>query len=171
VARNDLLCVRVCWINAMGDHQMDAHIRLQEQDYFMGIAQAVARRSPCLHRQVGCVLLDKHKHILSTGYNGPASGIDHCRVCHRKEVGRDLYACNAVHAEMNALLQCPDVQGIVTAYVTINPCAICARLLANTSAKLVVYAEEYSPESVSDFVRFWSVRLQRNIKYLRGIQG
>lgn len=144
-------------------------MRLDEQTYFINIAKTVAMRSACLSRQVGCVLVDKHKHILATGYNGPPSGVEHCRQCHRKESGRDLYDCSAVHAEMNALLQCPNVNEIVTTYVTINPCMICARLLANTACQTVVFDEVYNNQSYADFTKFWNQRLQRKIVYLRGV--
>lgn len=143
--------------------------RLDKDIWFMGIAQSVAKRSACLSRQVGCILVDKHDHIVAATYNGPPSGVEHCRQCHRKESGRDLYDCSAVHAEMNALLQCPDVNKIVTAYVTINPCMICARLLANTSCQTVVFDEVYTNQSYADFTRFWGQRLDRKIVYLRGV--
>lgn len=144
--------------------------RLEKHEWFMLIADAVAVRSACLSRQVGCVLIDQHDHIMSTGYNGPPSGVEHCRQCHRKESGRDLYACSAVHAEMNALLQCPDVNKIKAAYVTINPCMICARLLANTSCETIIFREIYTNESFQEFMNFWDLRLRRKIVYLRSIQ-
>ena len=46
-------------------------------DYFMDIADLVARRSTCLRRQVGAMAV-KDKRILATGYNGVPSGIPHC---------------------------------------------------------------------------------------------
>lgn len=137
----------------------------------MGIAQAVAKRSPCLSRQVGCILLDKHKHILSTGYNGPARGVEHCKVCKRSTPGRDLYSCPAVHAEQNALLQCPDVDKIVSAYITISPCEMCSRFLANTSCEEIIFAEKYTEESYENFEIFWCISLKRKLFYLRSVQG
>ena len=38
-------------------------------EYFMEMAHLVAKRSTCLRRKVGALLV-KNKHILSTGYNG-----------------------------------------------------------------------------------------------------
>jgi dCMP deaminase len=145
--------------------------RIDVHQYFIEIAEAVAKRSPCLSRQVGCILLDEHKHILSTGYNGPARGIEHCKVCSRTESGRDLYSCNAIHAEQNALLQCPDVNKIAVAYITINPCLICARLLANTSCKLVVFGTSYTQDSAIWFMDFWEDILHREVINLRGINS
>ena len=46
-------------------------------DYFLGICNAVATKSPCLSRQIGCLIVRDHS-ILSTGYNGPPRGIPHC---------------------------------------------------------------------------------------------
>ena len=45
--------------------------------YFMEIAYVVAKRSTCLRRQIGALLV-KDKHILATGYNGAPSGLAHC---------------------------------------------------------------------------------------------
>ena len=46
-------------------------------EYFMEIAHVVAKRSTCLRRKVGAVIV-KDKHILTTGYNGAPSGMPHC---------------------------------------------------------------------------------------------
>ena len=57
------------------------------EEYFMSIGQLVARRSTCLRRQVGAVLV-KDKNILATGYNGTPTGITHCEVagCLREQL-------------------------------------------------------------------------------------
>lgn len=136
-------------------------MRASKYEYFMGIAKQVAMRSPCLSRQVGCILIDEHDHILSTGYNGPAAKTPHCTKCFRFESGRDLYKCPAVHAEMNALLQCKDPMSIKTAFVTITPCEICLRLLANTSTKVLIADQIYTEESNSYFQRYWVDILRR----------
>lgn len=46
-------------------------MRLSSDEYFIELTKIVAKRSPCLSRQVGCILVDKNNIILSTGYNGP----------------------------------------------------------------------------------------------------
>lgn len=51
--------------------------------------------------------------------------------------------CHAIHAEANALLQCRDVYAVETAYVTVEPCVACTKLLLNTSCKTVVYFEPH----------------------------
>lgn len=45
--------------------------------YFMEIAGIVAKRSTCLRRNVGALIV-KDKRILATGYNGAPSGLAHC---------------------------------------------------------------------------------------------
>lgn len=49
--------------------------------------------------------------------------------------------------EQNALLQCDNVLAIHTIYITISPCIVCAKLIANTSCKFVIYSDEYSDKS------------------------
>jgi len=79
-------------------------------EYFMRIAHEVAKRSTCLRRSVGAlVVLDKR--ILATGYNGAPSGLPHCSEtgCLREQLnvpsGERHELCRGLHAEMNALLQ------------------------------------------------------------------
>lgn len=51
--------------------------------------------------------------------------------------------CESIHAEQNALLQCPDVYKIHTCYVTHSPCVTCVKLLLNTGCERIVYRLEY----------------------------
>ena len=62
-------------------------IRPDLDQYFMEIATVVAKRSTCLRNQVGALFV-KNKRILSTGYNGAPSGLDHCDLvgCARENV-------------------------------------------------------------------------------------
>lgn len=46
-------------------------------EYFMEMAEVTAKRSTCLRRQVGAVIV-QDKHIIATGYNGAPRGIEHC---------------------------------------------------------------------------------------------
>ena len=58
-------------------------------EYFMQMALLTARRSTCLRRQVGAVIV-KDKHIIATGYNGAPKGLEHCDEiggCLREELG------------------------------------------------------------------------------------
>jgi dCMP deaminase len=51
--------------------------RISWTEYFLKMAETAALRSPCLSNKKGCVIV-KNNRLLSTGYNGPPSGIPHC---------------------------------------------------------------------------------------------
>jgi len=46
-------------------------------EYFFNICRQVARNSKCLSRRIGAILV-RDKSIISTGYNGPPSGVPRC---------------------------------------------------------------------------------------------
>ena len=114
--------------------------------YFMEITHVVAKRSTCMRRQVGAILV-KDKHILTTGYNGAPKGLVHCGEigCLRQELGvpsgERHELCRALHAEQNAIIQAASMGHSIenaTIYVTNQPCAICAKMIINADRKSVV---------------------------------
>jgi dCMP deaminase len=140
--------------------------------YFMDMARLVASRSTCVRRHVGCVLVNARNHVLATGYNGVHAGGEHCNEVEvARELGRlvfpnacagaattksgtNLDACEAVHAEQNAIVQCGDTLAIAKAYVTAFPCPGCTKLLLNTSCREIVYLEPYGdPAGLDLWVR------------------
>jgi dCMP deaminase len=71
-------------------------------EYFMGIAFAVAQRSTCDRAHVGAIIV-RDKRILTTGYNGAPRGLPHCT-----EVGHLMinnHCVRTLHAEQNAIIQ------------------------------------------------------------------
>lgn len=133
--------------------------QIKATEYFLIMARLVSRRSTCARRQVGCVLVDEHKHVLATGYNGVASGKTHCtdKPCPgaKCKPGENLDLCEAIHAEQNAILQCKDSQKIRTAYITTAPCVTCTKLLLNTSCKTIVFIESYPNSGRKIWNRSW----------------
>lgn len=133
-------------------------MRLEERppwdDYFMEIARVVAKRSTCLRRRVGAIVV-LEKRILTTGYNGAPTGLAHCYEvgCLREKMkvpsGERHELCRGLHAEQNAIIQAA-VWGIsikgATLYVTCQPCALCAKMLINAGIKKIVYEGEYPDE-------------------------
>ncbi len=125
--------------------------RPDNDEYFMEMAHLVAKRSTCLRRHVGAVLV-KDKRVLSTGYNGSPKGTLHCEVkgCIREQMnvpsGTRHELCRGVHAEQNAIIQAAyfgvSVDGS-TIYTTTYPCSMCAKILINAGIKEVVYSEGY----------------------------
>ena len=129
-------------------------------EYFLRITREVARRSTCLRRQVGAILV-RDKRILTTGYNGAPRGLPHCSEvgCLREETGvppgERHELCRGLHAEMNALLQAA-VHGIriegATLYATTFPCSLCAKMLINCGAKRIVCTEDYPDRLAKDML-------------------
>lgn len=113
----------------------------------MVIASEVAKRSTCLRRQIGAVIV-KDKRILATGYNGAPSGLRHCMEvgCLREELhipsGQQQELCRATHAEQNAVAQAArygtSIEG-ATIYSTCQPCVMCAKILLNSGIVEIVY--------------------------------
>lgn len=119
-------------------------------DYFLDIAEIVAKRSTCDRAYVGCVLVNNDHRIVSTGYNGSVSGNPHCiDVGH---VMRDSHCIATIHAEMNALLYCAkegiSVKGC-TAYVTHFPCLNCTKSLIQAGITRIVYINAYRLDDYS----------------------
>jgi dCMP deaminase len=56
---------------------MSEFTRPDFDEYFLKIASVVAERSTCLRHHIGAVAV-RNKRILSTGYNGAASGLKDC---------------------------------------------------------------------------------------------
>ena len=120
--------------------------------YFMGITTLVAKRSTCIRRAVGALIV-KDKRILSTGYNGAPSGIAHCIEvgCLRDELnvpsGEKHELCRGIHAEQNAIVQAAyhgvSIKG-ATLYCTNLPCSICAKMIINAGIKNIFYQEGYA---------------------------
>lgn len=117
----------------------------------MSIAQMVSTRSTCLRRKVGAVLV-KDKRIISTGYNGPPSGLKHPEEvgCLREKLGvpsgERHELCRGLHAEQNAIIQAA-LHGVSTKgsvlYCTHCPCSLCVKMLINAGIVKVIYREGY----------------------------
>ena len=125
-------------------------------EYFMDMAVLTAKRSTCLRRQVGAVIV-KDRHMIASGYNGAPRGINHCGDreggCLRQQLGvpsgEKHELCRALHAEQNAIIQAAihgqSIEG-GTIYVTNQPCVICAKMIINAGIGRIVVKEGYPDE-------------------------
>ena len=136
--------------------------RLSWDEYFMQMAELTAKRSTCLRRQVGAVIV-KDRHIIATGYNGAPRGLKHCEEkggCLRQQLGvpsgQRHELCRALHAEQNAIIQAANL-GIAiegsTLYCTTAPCSLCAKMLINAGVVRVVFDGAYPDERAMEFFR------------------
>lgn len=145
--------------------------RPEWKDYFLDIAKAVGKRSTCLRRRYGAIIV-KDKIIISTGYNGAPRGEANCidtGLCERERLnvpkGQNYELCVAVHAEQNAIVNAdPNKMKGGTIYIvgynadgslaSGKPCLLCRRMLRNAMLDKVIYLEadgsvvEATPEEI-----------------------
>ena len=129
--------------------------RPEWDEYFLKMAYLVAERSTCLRHHVGAVIV-RDKRLLTTGYNGAASGVKDCRElgCLRDEnnipSGERHEICRAIHAEQNAIIQAGlhgiDISG-GSIYCTHSPCILCAKMIVNARIKTFVTSGRYADKS------------------------
>lgn len=148
-------------------------IRMQERpsydEYFMEMAHVVAKRSTCLRRSVGAILV-KDKHILSTGYNGAPKGLKHCSEtgCLRENMnipsGERHELCRGLHAEQNAIIQAAvfgiSIKGSIL-YCTNTPCVVCVKMLINAGVTEIIYAGEYPDNLAKQMLEESTLKIKR----------
>jgi len=140
-------------------------------NYFLELADLVSKRSTCLRRRVGAVVV-KDKHILSTGYNGAPKNVKHCDIigCLRTELkipsGQRHELCRGLHAEQNAIIQAAlygsSLDG-ATLYCTNMPCSICAKMIINSGIRSVVSTDGYPDDIAESFFEEAGIK----IKYIK----
>ena len=142
--------------------------RLSWDEYFMEMAKLAAKRSTCLRRNVGAVIV-QDKHVLSTGYNGAPKGIPHCAEkggCYREQhnipSGERHELCRALHAEQNAIIQAArlgvSIDG-ATLYCTHQPCSVCAKMIINAGIQRIVVDEGYPDEMAVEILEEAGLRI------------
>jgi len=134
----------------------------------MMIAADVARRSTCLRRHVGAILVVERR-LLATGYNGAPSGVPHCCEvgCLRDEMnvpsGQRHELCRGLHAEQNAIIQAAKhgvrIDG-ATLYTTHHPCSICAKMAINAGVVRIVCREDYPDDLGKKMLALGGVELE-----------
>ena len=132
------------------DPLYETNSRPTHEDIFAEIALVIAKRSVCVFYNVGAVIF-KGNHQLSTGYNGPVSGDVHCtKVGCAKVVQGEIKSgtglCRGTHAELNAIGNAArfgiPIEG-ASIFITWAPCYQCAKQIANSGIKHVVFLIDY----------------------------
>lgn len=151
----------------------DAAARLKRptwDEYFMSIAEVVAKRSNCAKRRVAAVIV-KDARIVSTGYNGTPRGTTNCneggcpRCLSLVPTGTDLGECVCSHAEENSITQAA-YHGVAlkgaTIYSTFMPCIMCTKMIINAGISEVVFRGEYPlPKSATELFRQADVMIRK----------
>lgn len=112
-------------------------------EIWMEFAHSIAKRSYDPRYRVGAVIVtDDNTQVLSVGYNGNyAGGPNQVESAIPGESGM-------IHAEINALLKMdynnPKRKKL---YLTLSPCRMCSKAIANAGISEVFYSELYRDDS------------------------
>ncbi len=148
--------------------------RRDKINYYLDIADAVSRRSTCLRRIYGAIIVNNDE-IVSTGYVGAPRGRKNCSDmgnCIRTELGiprgQRYELCRSVHAEANAIISASREQMIgATLYLcgrnlpggdyVQNPscCSMCKRLVINAGIEKVIARINDTEYVVFDVQKDW----------------
>lgn len=148
--------------------------RISKTNYYLDIAQTVAKRGTCIRRKFGCIIV-KNDTIIATGYNGAPRGRQNCSdmgYCQREHMniprGERYELCRSVHAEANAIIAAPreTMLGSDLYLVCTDPssgnvvpkvcsCQMCKKLVINAGIARVIVREnenDFTVYNVADWV-------------------
>lgn len=148
--------------------------RRDKINYYLDIAETVSKRSTCLRRIYGAVIV-KNDEIISTGYVGAPRGRKNCsdlNYCLREKMaiprGERYELCRSVHAEANAIISASREKMLgstlylvgfempALAYIShSNSCSMCKRMIINAGIEQVVIRDtkdEYRVIAVQDWI-------------------
>ncbi len=124
-------------------------------EYFMLQAMIASFKSKDPATKVGSVFVDNKNHQITMGYNGFVAGIDERLLPWGKDKTQPLEHQKygyVVHSEANAILHAPrSLQGS-RCYVTLFPCNECAKLLASSGVKEVIYLSDKHQGTESNII-------------------
>ncbi len=147
--------------------------RVSKPNYYLDIAETVLKRSTCLRKRYGAIIV-KNDCIVSTGYNGAPRGRANCielGICMREQLniprGERYEMCRALHAEQNAIINASRDQMLgATLYMVgedsktgvllsdVCSCMMCKRMIINAGIDKVVIRNTPDVFTVID-VRDW----------------
>ena len=148
--------------------------RRDKINYYLDLAEVVAKRSTCLRRHYGAVIV-KNDEVISTGYVGAPRGRKNCSDtgdCVRERLqiprGERYELCRSVHAEQNAIISASRDKMIgATMYLSgydaktgdyipqSNSCSLCKKMIINAGIEKVVVRDskdEYRVVEVQDWI-------------------
>ncbi len=152
--------------------------RISKDEYYLGIAKEVSRRSTCFRRSIGAIIL-RDDQIISTGYVGaPRKTKDSFEqgFCLRDRLGiphgQRYELCRSVHAEQNAIINAARagvslLGGDIYIYgstpakgepINAFPCFICKKMIINAGLNRVICSTADGKVKiflVSEWVKEW----------------
>mgnify|MGYP003823959673 CR=1 FL=1 len=149
--------------------------RRDKVNYYLDMAEVVGKRSTCIRKQYGAVIV-KNDEVVSTGYVGAPRGRKNCidlGTCRREQLkvprGERYELCRSVHAEQNAIISASrermlgsslfltgiDLKDNGNYVEKAMPCAMCKRVIINAGIKTVFIRDtydEYRKIDVQDWI-------------------
>lgn len=152
--------------------------RISKEEYYLGIAREVSRRSTCFRRSIGALIV-RDDQIISTGYVGAPrktrDSLEH-GFCLRDKLGiphgQRYELCRSVHAEQNAIINAAragvsllggnmyvfglDIEK--SAVINALPCFICKKMIINAGLIRVICSTadgKYMVFNVEDWAKAW----------------
>ena len=134
--------------------KMSKDNRLSWDEFFLYMCRLFGKRTNCLSKQVGCVIV-KDKRVIASGYNGNIPKHPHCTEsgCYKRLQGfktGDFNCCRAIHAEVNALThaakQGVSVEGSVM-YCSYLPCWSCYKQIMAAGIKKIIAEHDYPTDN------------------------
>lgn len=150
--------------------------RRDKINYYLDLAETVSKRSTCIRRKYGAVIV-KNDEVISTGYVGAPRGRKNCTdtgICIRQQMsiprGERYELCRSVHAEMNAIISASRDKMIGSAmylagvdaqsgeYIpNSNSCSMCKRVIINAGIERVYIRDsrdEYRMIEVQEWIDY-----------------
>ncbi len=152
--------------------------RISKDEYYLGIAEEVGRRSTCWRRSIGAIII-RDDQIISTGYVGAPrktkSSLEH-GFCLRNKLkiphGERYELCRSVHAEQNAIINAARagvslLGGSMYIYGSVFgkdktidafPCFICKKMIINAGLNRVICSTADGKMKIfriSDWIKDW----------------
>jgi len=126
--------------------------------YFLNIMREIGARATCDRGHAGAIIA-KDNRIIATGYAGSPRGLQHCDdIGHLMkksfdENGNLKENCvRTTHSEQNAIVQAA-LHGVstngATAYLPMEPCFVCAKMLVSAGIKKIVCDKHYHDAGLS----------------------
>lgn len=125
-------------------------------DFYMGLAFAVARKSPDIESKHGCFLVDPKNRPLGFGFNGFPREADSIGL----PVTRPDKYMWMYHSERNAIANCEHRPEGATCYITGECCNDCLYALWQSGVKKVIYADRDSA-MLNQEIRDWTTEFLR----------
>ena len=107
--------------------------------HWLEVAQVTAKLSKDPTTQVGAVVVTQDNRQCSIGYNGFAMGIEETPEKWQRPIKYEY----VIHAELNAILNCPFDHKGAKLYLTLQPCHRCIEMVLNSGILDVYYLKEY----------------------------